>query len=161
MVKYLVFALGLVGLLQAGHAEPKLLYGFSYDAYEDSESGNEGCLNYAVMKVQDGDSPAVTHKLCAAGGNPTFVYAPTGTVVFMDIMGGSGSGWGLYRYTTNGSKLDRYDFNAREITFAKKDDRGVWLNVAYAVHRSTGGGYLPDHMEKWYWAFDSKVPVKK
>lgn len=113
------------------------------------------------MKVRDGDAAEKTHKLCAAGRNPKFVYAPTGTVVFMDIMGGSGSGWGLYRYTQNNDQLDRYDFNAREITVRDKDDKGVWLNVAYSVYDIKNGGYKPDRLETWYWAFDSRVPIKK
>jgi hypothetical protein len=159
-VKYLV-VVGLVGVLQAGYAEPKLLHGLSYDAYEDFEGGNEGCLTYAVLKAQNGNSPAVTHKLCAAGGYPRFVDNKDSVVVFADIQGGSGAGWGLYRYTQKGDQLERYDFNAREITFTKTDDRGVWLNVAYAVHNPKGGGYRPDRIEKWYWAFDTRAPVKK
>jgi len=65
----------------------------------------------------------------------------------------------LYRYTQNNDHLDRYKFDAREITVVDRDDKGVWLKVARSVYNLEKD--KPDKIEKWYWSFDSKVAVKK
>jgi len=161
-MKMLIIFLGMgaVMVVPVGYAAPKMLGNFSFATYEDWD-GKENCIDYAVLKDQRSDAAPVSHKLCGAGGYPRFVSHGNDVAAFIDIEGGSGAGWGLYRYSQKRNQIDRYDFNARAVTVKGHDDKGVWLDVAYAVPNLRDGGYKSDRVERWYWAFDNEVPVRQ
>ena len=169
-MKYLVFMLGLVGLWQAGYAdvglkskpEPKMLRQVTYTYFEDGDLTNEACPEFLVMKTDNGSGVSKSHKLCG-GVYPASVISRDGEVIFIQMKGGNGRGWAMYRYKVDADQLDFYSFNydPREFALSEQDENGIWLDVGFSQYDLKKGGYKPDRHERWYWALDSKVPVKK
>jgi len=169
MLKYLFFVLGLLVLLQAGYAdglkskpEPKMLQQVTYTYFEDGDLANEACPYFMVMKVDNGSGVSRSHKLCG-GKYPASIITSEGEVIFIQMMGGNGRGWAMYRYKVDADQLDFYSFNydPREFSLLEQDENGIWLDVGFSQYDFKKGGYKSDRHERWYWALDSKVPVKK
>lgn len=169
-MKYLFFMVGLVGLWQAGYAEvkltpqvePKMLRQVSYTYFEDGDSTNEACPYFMVMKLDNGSGSIKSHKLCG-GAYPASTITRDGEVVFIQMAGGNGRGWAMYRYKVETDQLDFYSFNydPREFALLEQDENGIWMDVGFSQYDVKKGGYKPDRHERWYWALESKVPVKK
>ena len=141
---------------QVAFAAPVIDKTISY-TYTHNDTSNESCDDYLDVKVVQQDMPDKEHRFCA-GGKVTPVNAED-DVVFVQLKGGNGGGWGLYRYNITKDKIEEYQFYASVIYISQKDYNGVWLQVYHS--RYGQHGRMNDVAERWYWSFDKDKPVKK
>ncbi len=132
--------------------------------FEDIESLDESMWRYSAFTVSRyGGHYDGPHKIMHSGEPQAFETAD-GAVFYLEKIGGSGAGVGLYRYFAHTKKLEFFEPDGENIPYWNEileladEDHDGYPEIVANSRKYHGGGF--DNIDsKYRWLPDAQVPI--